>query len=92
MKESKDSLDINNCIIIHDVKQIQKEPAEEKIKTLRGLSKKIRKEKLLEGSQSSIYTKLYRAQQGFSKEPTDLIDVILKVLEVDRDQLISKEQ
>lgn len=85
-------LDIDNCIILSDSRKIQKEPAEKKTKTKRQLSKLIFKKKLMPGSESSIYTKLYRAENdGFVKEPTELIDAILKILIVSREDMIKEK-
>lgn len=82
---------VDNCIILHDVKQIKKEPPEKKIKTKRQLSKQIFKKKLYEGSEVSIYTKLSRYEKnGFRTEDKELTEAILKVLEVDKKDLISK--
>ena len=84
-------LDIDNCIIIHDVKQIKKEPAEKKIKTKRQLSKQLSKKKILSGSEIAIYNRLYRAEKdGFKEEDKELIDVLLSILEVDKDELVKK--
>lgn len=83
-------LDIDNCIIINDSFRIQQEPAQKKTKTKRQLSKQIFKAKLMgDSTESSIYTKLWRFEkEGYTKEPTDLIDAILKVLIVSRADLI----
>ena len=88
----KKFLDIDNCIIINDAERIQREPAEKKTKTKRQLSKQIFKLKLMSDStESSIYTKLWRFEkEGYAKEPTDLIDAILKVLIVSRADLIKE--
>ena len=86
-------LDIDNCIIIHDVKQIKKEPAEAKIKTKNKLAKEIHKRKALSGSKISIYTKLSRAEKdGFKQEDNDLIEALLSVLEVDRTELVKNKE
>jgi hypothetical protein len=91
MAKTKNYLDIDNCIIIHDVKQIKKEPSEKKIKTKRQLSKQLVKRKLLEGSEVSIYTKLSRAEKdGFKTEDKKLTEALLKILEVDRSELIKE--
>jgi len=83
-------LNIDNCIILSDVKKIEQESAAKKTKTRRQLSKQIFKAKLMDdSSESSIYTKLYRFErEGYTKEPTDLIDAILKILNVSRVDLI----
>ena len=82
-------LDIDNCIMNHDLKQIKKDPPGKKIKTKRKLSIQIVKDGKVEGTQSSIYTKLSRYEKnGFNKEDEKLIKAILCVLEVDRDDLI----
>lgn len=82
-------LDIDNCIIIHDVKQIKKEPAKPKIKTKNKLAKELFKKNDLKGSKISIYTKLSRAEKdGFKQEDNDLINAILSILEVDKEELI----
>ena len=82
-------LDIDNAIIIHDVKQIKKIPAQAKIKTKNQLSKKLLKNKDIEGTKVSIYTKLSRAEKdGFKNEDVDLVNAILKVLEVSREELV----
>lgn len=82
-------LDVDNCIIIHDVKQIKKTPEEAKIKTKRRLAKKLAKLKLVEGTDVSIYTKLSRYEkEGFKTEDTELTTAILKVLEVEKSELI----
>jgi hypothetical protein len=84
-------LDIENAIIIHDVKQIKKEPAQKKIKTKNQLAKKIHKLKLIEGSEESIYTKIWRSEtEGYKQEPKELITALLKVLEVDMNELVKK--
>ena len=83
-------LDIDNCIILNDVKRIKEEPAQRKTKTKRQLSKQILKLKLMpDSTESSIYTKLWRFEkEGYTKEPTDLIEAVLKVLNVSKDDLI----
>jgi len=83
-------LDIDNCIILNDVKKIQEESDCKKTKTKRQLSKQILKAKLMDDStESSIYTKLWRFEkEGYTKEPTDLIDAILKILKVSRADLV----
>lgn len=83
-------LNIDNCIILSDVKKIEQESVAKKTKTRRQLSKQIFKAKLMDdSSESSIYTKLYRFErEGYTKEPTDLIDAILKILNVSRVDLI----
>ena len=83
-------LDVDNAIIINDAKKIQEEPAQKKTKTKRQLSKQIHKQNLMPGlSESSIYTKLWRFEKdGYKKEPTDLIDAVLKVLNVCRADLV----
>lgn len=84
-------LDIDNAIIIHDVKQIKKEPAQEKIKTMHKLSKKMKSENVIDGSKISIYTKLHTAQRtGYVKKPIELIEAVLKVLEVNENELVKK--
>lgn len=84
-------LDIDNCIIINDVKQIKKIPAEAKIKTKRRLAKKLVKLKLYSGTDVSIYTKLSRYEkEGFKNKDTELVEAILKVLEVDESELIKE--
>lgn len=90
----KKYLDIDNCIIINDSKRIQLEPAEKKTKTKNQLAKKIFKEKLMkDSSESSIYTKLYRYEkEGYINEPTDLIEAVLKLLIVSRDDLIKERE
>lgn len=89
MEKIKKFLDIDNCIIIHDVKQIKKEPAEKKIKTKRQLAKQLVKNKLYEGTEVSIYTKLSRYEKdGFIAEDQELTKALLKTLEVDKDELI----
>jgi hypothetical protein len=85
----KTFLDIDNCIILNDVKAIKEEPPKKKIKTKRQLSKQILKKKLVEGSESAIYTKLWRFEKdGYTKEPTDIIHAVLKILDVSRDDLV----
>lgn len=82
-------LDIDNCIIIHDVKQIKKEPAEAKIKTKNKLARLLFKNKSLAGSKISIYTKLSRYEkEGFNTEDVELTTAILNVLEVSKDELV----
>lgn len=89
----KGKLNVDNCIMIHDLKQIRKEPPEKKIKTKRQLSKKMHKLKVIEGSESSIYTKLWRNErEGFIVEPKELINSILKVLEVSESDLVENFQ
>lgn len=85
-------LNVDNCIILNDSKRITSEPAEKKTKTKRQLSKQIHKKGLMPGStESSIYTKLWRFEkEGFTKEPTELIDAVLKVLIVSRADLIKE--
>lgn len=81
-------LDIDNSIIIHDVKQIKKHPCGTKIKTKNQLSKILFKRKDVEGTKISIYTKLSRYEKdGFSKE-CELIAPLLKVLEVEEKELV----
>jgi hypothetical protein len=93
MNKERQYLDIDNAIIIHDVKQIKKEPAEKKIKTKRQLAKKLAKKKLYEGSEVSIYTKLSRYEKdGFSTEDLELTSALLKVLEVTKEELIKTMQ
>ena len=88
---NKKFLDIDNCIIINDVKQISKSPAGKKIKTKRQLSKKIVKDKLLPGTEVSIYTKLSRAEKdGFKTEDKELVNAILEILEVSKKELIKE--
>lgn len=82
-------LDIDNCIIIHDVKQIRKIPAEKKIKTKNQLSRVLHKTGKIEGSKISIYTKLSRYEkEGFTAYPEKLIELLLETLEVDKDDLV----
>lgn len=83
-------LNIDNCIILSDVKKIENESTAKKTKTRRQLSKQIFKAKLMDdSSESSIYTKLYRFErEGYSKEPTDLINAVLKILNVSRVDLL----
>ena len=83
-------LDVDNCIIINDAKRIQQEPAQKKTKTKRQLAKQIDKLNLIpESSETSIYTKLWRYEkEGYSNEPTELIDAVLKVLMVSRADLV----
>lgn len=84
-------LDIDKCIMMHDLKQIKKEPAKKKIKTKRQLSIQIVKNKLLEGTQISIYTKLSRYERdGFKNEDKELTKAILSILEVERSDLVVK--
>ena len=87
-------LDVDNAIIINDAKRIQEEPAQKKTKTKRQLSKQILKMNLLPGlSESSIYTKLWRFEkEGYKKEPTELIDAILKVLNVSKADLVKTKE
>jgi hypothetical protein len=88
----KNVLDIDNCIMIHDLKQIKKEPPGKKIKSKRQLAKKILKKKLLKGSESSIYTKLWRNEKdGFVTRPDELIDAVLNILEIEEKQLVLKK-
>lgn len=91
MSTKKKFLDIDNCIIIHDVKQIKKEPAQKKIKTKNQLARQLFKLKLVEGSKISIYTKLSRYEkEGFKNEDTELTKALLEVLEVDKSELIKE--
>jgi len=91
MELRKKYLNIDNCIIIHDVKQIKKEPPQKKIKTKRQLSKAIFRSKILSDSESSIYTKLYRYEkEGFKSEDKPIIEAILTILEVEKEELIKK--
>lgn len=90
-------LDIDNCIIKSDVSKIKKEPPLKKIKTKRRLSKEIDKKKLIKGAtESAIYTKLWRLEKdGYEaeKEPTDIIEAILEVLNSgldEQDEKVSK--
>lgn len=84
-------LDVDNCIILHDVKQIKKEPPQKKIKTKRQLAKLLVKKKLVEGSEVSIYTKLSRYEKdGFLTEDKELTGALLKVLEVETSDLVKE--
>ncbi len=84
-------LDIDNCIIIHDVKQIQKSPAQAKTKTKRQLAKKLAKSKTVKGTEISIYTKLSRYEkEGFKTEDKELTLAILEKLEVSKEELIKE--
>lgn len=86
---AKQYLDIDNCIVEHDVKQIKKEPAGKKIKTKNQLAKILVKRQLIQGTESAVYHRMYRFENdGFATAPQDLIDAILKVLEVDKSDLI----
>lgn len=89
MAKQRYYLDIDNCIIIHDVKQIKKEPAEPKIKTKNQLAKKLVKSGLVDGTKVSIYTKLSRAEKdGYITEDKILVEALLKTLEVTRKDLV----
>lgn len=84
-------LNIDNCILFHDVKQIRKEPAAAKIKTKNKLAKLLLKKDLIEGTYLSVYTKLYRLElQGFSKPVDELVSALLTILEVDKDELVKE--
>jgi len=89
----KDSyLDLDNCITLHDVEQIKKELIHPKIKTINKLTRLLLKKKLIEGSVSSVYSKLYRYEkEGFNKEDnSNLIKAILKVLDVEEKDLVKE--
>ena len=89
--ENTHYLNIDNCILFHDVKQIKKEPAAAKIRTRNKLAKLLLKKELLDGTYISVYTKLYRLEnQGFSKPVDEIIAALLTVLEVDRDELVKE--
>ena len=87
-EKPKKYLNIENCITLHDVKQIQKEPAGKKIKTINALTKLLIK-KGLKRSETAIYSKLQRYQDnGFTAEDVELTKALLKVLEVTKTDLI----
>lgn len=91
MGKKKYFLDVDNAIILHDVKQIKKEPAEAKIKTKNQLAKKLFKLKTLEGSEVSIYTKLSRYEkEGFFSKDEALVSALLSVLEVEENELVKE--
>jgi hypothetical protein len=85
-------LDVDNCIILNDVKTIRQEKQDKKVKTKRQLAKRIVKEKLLPGvTDSSIYTKIYRLEKdGFDEKPVEIIEAILKILDVDEVDLVKE--
>lgn len=85
-------LNIDNCIIFHDLKQIKKEPPESKIKTKNKLAKKMFDLGLFEGTKISIYTRLSRYEkEGYYNEPTSFIEAILKILEVKKTELVKNK-
>ena len=91
MPNKKYFLNIDNCIIMNDVKQIKKEPAEAKTKTKNQLARKIFNKNLYPGSKVSIYTKLSRLEkEGFNEEDENLTAAILDILEVDKEELIKE--
>lgn len=84
-------LKVDDAITLHDVKQIQKEPAQAKIKTIRKLSKLIAAKKK-NASEVAIYTKLKRAESnGAVNIDEELISSVLSVLEVTREQLVQEK-
>lgn len=88
----KKIMNVDTCIMMHDMKQIQKEPPQAKIKTKRKLSILLAKRKDLNSSQKAIYTQLYRAEiDGFKIEDKNLVNAVLKTLEVTREELITEK-
>jgi len=84
-------LKVDDAITLHDVKQIQKEPAQAKIKTIRKLSKLMAAKKK-NASEVAIYTKLKRAESnGVVNIDEELISSVLSVLEVTREQLVQEK-
>lgn len=82
---------IEDCITLHDVKQIQKEPPGKKIKTMNQLARRLAKLKSINGTVAAIYSKLSRYQsKGFENEDENLTKGLLKVLEVKKEELIKK--
>lgn len=88
--EKRMYLNLDNAIIIHDVKQIKKEPAQSKIKTKNKLSKIIAKKNPNLGSDISVYHKMVRYEKGgFSSPKTNgLVIALLDYLEVSEEELI----
>ena len=82
-------LDLDNSIIIHDVKQIKKEPPMSKIKTKNRLAKILFNKFPELGSETSIYHKMVRYEKNglTSYESNDLISKIKEVLEVSEKEL-----
>ena len=81
-------LDIENGIILHDVKQIRKEPPQPKIKNIFKLCKAIKKKKLSNLSDNALNAKIYRINgKKYDEKDEELVTIILKVLEIDRKDL-----
>ena len=88
----KKYLDIDNCIIIHNMKQIKKTPVfQKKIKSKRQLAKKIHNNQDMKETYWCIYMKISRAEKtGVKPEDKELIAAILKNLEVNEKELIKE--
>ncbi len=91
-------LNLDNCIILTDVKKIQKEPPLPKIKTLRRLVKAIHKKKLIKDvSEPALYHRIYKiVNEGFSSidEKQYLINAILAVLNegLSKDEVVTEKE
>lgn len=85
-------LKISDCIILSDSKKIKNDQQSETINTTRRLSQEMFKRGMMLGSsQPAIYTKLWRLEKfGFKWEPREVIDDVLKVLDVSKDELIKE--
>ncbi|AGF91634.1 hypothetical protein Phi47:1_gp36 [Cellulophaga phage phi47:1] len=84
-------LNIDECILIHDLKQVKKEPPMAKIKTKNKLAIKLIKNGV-ELSKTALYSRLSRYEKDGYDEASDYIaNEVLKILEVTNEELIKEK-